>query len=95
MAGTVIMLAVAGLLEGIGRQTIIDDLRRYLIGVADAGRLARLFLPAGRHGGRAMANEPGRQQSLQRSFVTPEGVDLKLELGLGRRPRRRPSCSTR
>ena len=26
MAGTVIMLAVAGLLEGIGRQTITDDL---------------------------------------------------------------------
>lgn len=32
MAGTVIMLAVAGLLEGIGRQTIADDLSRYLIG---------------------------------------------------------------
>lgn len=32
MAGTVIMLAVAGLLEGIGRQTITDDLSRYLIG---------------------------------------------------------------
>ena len=32
MAGTVIMLAIAGLLEGIGRQTITDDLSRYLIG---------------------------------------------------------------
>jgi uncharacterized membrane protein SpoIIM required for sporulation len=32
MAGTVIMLAIAGLLEGIGRQTISDDLSRYLIG---------------------------------------------------------------
>ena len=33
MAGTVIMLAVAGLLEGIGRQTIVDDGVRLLIGV--------------------------------------------------------------
>lgn len=32
MAGTVIMLAVAGLLEGVGRQTITNDLNRYLIG---------------------------------------------------------------
>ena len=32
MAGTVIMLAIAGLLEGIGRQTITDDVSRYLIG---------------------------------------------------------------
>lgn len=32
MAGTVIMLAIAGLLEGIGRQTITDDLSRYAIG---------------------------------------------------------------
>ncbi|MDP9421936.1 MAG: stage II sporulation protein M [Pseudomonadota bacterium] len=32
MAGTVIMLAIAGLLEGIGRQTVTDDLSRYLIG---------------------------------------------------------------
>ena len=32
MGGTVIMLAVAGLLEGIGRQTITNDLSRYLIG---------------------------------------------------------------
>lgn len=34
MAGTVIMLAVAGLLEGVGRQTIINDNFRMLIGVA-------------------------------------------------------------
>jgi uncharacterized membrane protein SpoIIM required for sporulation len=32
MAGTVIMLAVAGLLEGVGRQTINDDALRMLIG---------------------------------------------------------------
>ncbi|HKX91388.1 MAG TPA: stage II sporulation protein M [Sphingomicrobium sp.] len=32
MAGTVIMLAVAGLLEGVGRQTILDDGMRALIG---------------------------------------------------------------
>jgi uncharacterized membrane protein SpoIIM required for sporulation len=34
MAGTVIMLAVAGLLEGVGRQTILDDAMRALIGGA-------------------------------------------------------------
>ncbi len=34
MAGTVIMLAVAGLLEGIGRQTILNDGLRALIGGA-------------------------------------------------------------
>lgn len=32
IGGTVIMLAVAGILEGIGRQTITDDGLRYLIG---------------------------------------------------------------
>jgi hypothetical protein len=32
MIGTVIMLAVAGLLEGVGRQTILNDGLRALIG---------------------------------------------------------------
>ncbi len=52
MAGTVIMLAVAGLLEGIGRQTIVDDTSRYLIGAAMlAGWLAYFYMPRrGRHG---------------------------------------------
>ena len=34
MIGVVVMLAVAGLLEGIGRQTVTDDLTRFLIGMA-------------------------------------------------------------
>lgn len=34
MIGAVVMLAVAGLLEGIGRQTITDDMVRALIGAA-------------------------------------------------------------
>jgi len=34
MIGTVIMLAVAGLLEGIGRQTVNSDALRMLIGSA-------------------------------------------------------------
>jgi uncharacterized membrane protein SpoIIM required for sporulation len=34
MAGTVIMLAVAGLLEGVGRQTVLNDAMRYTIGLA-------------------------------------------------------------
>lgn len=47
MLGTVIMLAVAGLLEGIGRQTITDDGLRLLIGAtALAGWLVYFFLPA-------------------------------------------------
>ena len=52
MAGCVIMLAVAGLLEGIGRQTILDDTTRYLIGAAMlAGWLAYFYTPRqARHG---------------------------------------------
>jgi uncharacterized membrane protein SpoIIM required for sporulation len=46
MAGTVVMLAVAGLLEGIGRQTIVDDTSRYLIGsIMLAGWLTYFYLP--------------------------------------------------
>ena len=46
MAGTVIMLAVAGLLEGIGRQTIVDDFSRYSIGAAMlAGWLTYFYMP--------------------------------------------------
>jgi uncharacterized membrane protein SpoIIM required for sporulation len=44
MAGTVIMLAVAGLLEGVGRQTILEDGLRALIGAAVlAGWLAYFY----------------------------------------------------
>jgi uncharacterized membrane protein SpoIIM required for sporulation len=48
MAGTVIMLAVAGLLEGVGRQVINDDATRMLIGSAVlVGWLAYFYaLPA-------------------------------------------------
>jgi uncharacterized membrane protein SpoIIM required for sporulation len=51
MAGTVVMLAVAGLLEGIGRQIIVDDTTRYLIGATMlAGWLAYFYVPRrGRH----------------------------------------------
>lgn len=46
MAGTVVMLAVAGLLEGIGRQTVVDDFSRYAIGTAMlAGWLAYFYMP--------------------------------------------------
>jgi uncharacterized membrane protein SpoIIM required for sporulation len=45
MAGAVIMLAVAGLLEGIGRQTILSDSLRMLIGSAVlAGWLAYFYV---------------------------------------------------
>lgn len=46
MGGTVIMLAVAGLLEGIGRQTVTSDAARYGIGLAMlAGWLVYFYLP--------------------------------------------------
>lgn len=46
MAGAVVMLAVAGLLEGIGRQTITDDFSRYAIGGAMlAGWLLYFYMP--------------------------------------------------
>ena len=46
MAGTVVMLAVAGLLEGIGRQTVVDDFSRYAIGTAMlAGWLTYFYMP--------------------------------------------------
>jgi len=46
MGGAVIMLAVAGLLEGIGRQTVTGDLTRYGIGLAMlAGWLTYFYLP--------------------------------------------------
>ncbi|GAA4034675.1 stage II sporulation protein M [Sphingomonas rosea] len=52
MLGAVVMLAVAGLLEGIGRQTINDDWLRALIGgVALAGWLIYFFWSARRRRG--------------------------------------------
>jgi uncharacterized membrane protein SpoIIM required for sporulation len=53
MAGAVIMLAVAGLLEGIGRQTVTSDSMRMLIGAAMlAGWLTYFYAwPARRHAG--------------------------------------------
>ncbi len=51
MGGTVIMLAVAGLLEGIGRQTVTSDAGRYAIGIAMlVGWLAYFYLPRRSHG---------------------------------------------
>ena len=46
MAGTVVMLLVAGLLEGIGRQVLTDDVTRYAIGATMlAGWLLYFYLP--------------------------------------------------
>ena len=46
MGGAVAMLLVAGLLEGIGRQTVNDDAVRYAIGLAMlAGWCAYFYLP--------------------------------------------------
>jgi hypothetical protein len=46
MGGSVIMLVLAALLEGIGRQTITSDLMRYAIGgTMLAGWLLYFYLP--------------------------------------------------
>lgn len=51
MGGTVVMLAVAGLLEGIGRQTITSDAPRYAIGTAMLlGWLLYFYWPRRDHG---------------------------------------------
>jgi len=51
MAGAVIMLILAGLLEGIGRQTVQGDLARYGIGLTVLlGWLIYFYLPRKRHG---------------------------------------------
>jgi hypothetical protein len=88
MLGVVGMLAVAGLLEGIGRQTINNDApapRRQ----RRADRLAALFLlmPASR-GARWLGSPHPCPKSDMREFVTSEGVDLRLRLGTRGRARR-------
>jgi uncharacterized membrane protein SpoIIM required for sporulation len=51
MAGTVVMLSIAGLLEGIGRQTVTSDAARYAIGLAMlVGWLTYFYLPRSRNG---------------------------------------------
>jgi uncharacterized membrane protein SpoIIM required for sporulation len=46
MAGTVVMLVVAGTLEGIGRQTVTNDAARYAIGLTMLiGWLAYFYIP--------------------------------------------------
>lgn len=50
MAGAVAMLIVAGLLEGIGRQTVQGDITRYAIGFSVlTGWLTYFYLPRSRH----------------------------------------------
>jgi uncharacterized membrane protein SpoIIM required for sporulation len=49
MAGVILMLLVAGLLEGIGRQTIQVDWQRYALGLSMfVGWLVYYYLPRGR-----------------------------------------------
>jgi uncharacterized membrane protein SpoIIM required for sporulation len=54
MIGVVVMLLVAGMLEGIGRQLIQNDLWRYAIGgTMLLGWLTYFYLPRSRHGDRS------------------------------------------
>ena len=51
MGGAVVMLAIAGLLEGIGRQIVLDDISRYGIGLTMlVAWLLYFYLPRSRHG---------------------------------------------
>ena len=51
MGGAVVMLAIAGLLEGIGRQIVLDDLSRYGIGLTMLlAWLLYFYLPRSRNG---------------------------------------------
>jgi uncharacterized membrane protein SpoIIM required for sporulation len=51
MAGVILMLLVAGLIEGIGRQTIQVEWERYAVaGTMLAGWLTYFYLPRGRRG---------------------------------------------
>lgn len=46
MAGVLVMLCVAGVLEGVGRQTITNDIARYVIAaLSGAGWLTYLYAP--------------------------------------------------
>jgi hypothetical protein len=59
MAGVVCMLMVAGLLEGIGRQTVQSDGLRYGIGLAALfGWLCYFYLPRRRGERDALAVQP-------------------------------------
>ena len=82
MGGTVLMLAVAGPARRASvarpssrrRPADVDRARR-------ARRLASLFLRLARQEGRAWPAKAIKPRTLKRSFITPEGVDLRLELG--------------
>ncbi len=51
MGGAVVMLMVAGMLEGIGRQIVLDDLGRYGIGLTMlVAWLLYFYVPRSRHG---------------------------------------------
>ena len=75
MVGVSVMLLVAGLLEGIGRQTITSDVTRYAIGGGMLALWTRLFLPA--RGGAGWRGLAASRVAMTRSLVTPEGVDLR------------------
>ncbi|WP_404374171.1 stage II sporulation protein M [Sphingomonas sp. MMS24-J45] len=51
MGGAVVMLMVAGMLEGVGRQIVLDDLSRYGIGLTMLlAWLLYFYVPRSRHG---------------------------------------------
>jgi hypothetical protein len=48
MMGAVLLFLIAGLLEGLGRQLILDTALRYLVGWSVFGSLLSYFLWKGR-----------------------------------------------
>ena len=78
MVGVVVMLLFAGLLEGIGRQTITSDGARYAIGGGMLALWLRLFLPV--PAGATWRPLGALPLSTARPLITPEGVDLRVRL---------------
>ena len=82
----VLMLAVAGILEGVGRQTILNDGLRALIGAAMLASWLVYFYVWPTWRAATVAASFALQDRFRRTFVTPEGVDLKLELASAAQP---------
>jgi len=83
MAGAVVMLIVAGLLEGIGRQTVQVDWERYAIGLTVlTGWLTYFYMPRSRH---VAVSSPRAQSAV--------GRPGRAALAGGRRRRDRRACA--
>ena len=90
--GAVLMLLLAGLIEGIFRQTVHDvDLRCWSRRCRRCSGPSTSRAGAGARGDAVTAALPGRTGGRAREVVTPEGVPLRFTAGRRRRARGAPS----